>query len=145
MGMNDALIEGFAHDLWANLQWADTLAGFGMHRDAAEKVLWHVHRAQLSWLERCRGDESPEPPTELRAALEASTAQWQEFLAISDPGAFVSYTTRTGESHFNTVEQIARHVLNHGTYHRGQLRGLAMAEGFEDTPETDLIVYYRRK
>lgn len=43
------------------------------------------------------------------------------------------------------LSEVAHHVFNHGTYHRGHLRGLADAAGFEDFPETDLIRFYREK
>ncbi len=42
----------------------------------------------------------------------------------------------------NFVSEITEHVINHGTYHRGHLRGLAEAEGIS-FPDTDLIVYLR--
>jgi uncharacterized damage-inducible protein DinB len=42
------------------------------------------------------------------------------------------------------VSDIAAHVVNHGTYHRGQLRERAEADGLDDFPETDLILFFRQ-
>ena len=38
---------------------------------------------------------------------------------------------------------MAHHVLNHGTYHRGHLRGLAYAEGWDDFHDTDYSAWLR--
>jgi uncharacterized damage-inducible protein DinB len=44
-----------------------------------------------------------------------------------------------------TIGEIAHHVINHGTYHRGHLRGLCDAAEFTEFPDTDLIKFYRAK
>ncbi|MFX6823282.1 DinB family protein [Acinetobacter baumannii] len=48
-----------------------------------------------------------------------------------------------GEEVTSTVESIVLHVANHGTYHRGELRGLCRAAGWEDFPETDFFLWDR--
>ncbi|MBX7133181.1 MAG: hypothetical protein K1X67_10940 [Fimbriimonadaceae bacterium] len=141
--MRDQLADGFRYDLWANLKWVDILPRF-QDRERAETVLRHVLNAQHVWLTRSlSAEEVPNLPADLTEGLQSMNAAWIEFLRISDPEAFVSYTTFKGEPYFNTVEQIARHVVNHGTYHRGQLRGLAQAEGWDDFEDTDLIRWHR--
>jgi uncharacterized damage-inducible protein DinB len=57
----------------------------------------------------------------------------------------IVYRNLSGFEFTNTIGQIASHVINHGSYHRGQLRGQAHAEGLETFPETDLIVFYRER
>lgn len=141
--MREHLAEGFRYDLWANRLWLDALDNYG-NPATAEAIMRHILAAQHRWLVRCLSEEEVSPlPDDLRAGLEDVHTQWLELLRICDPGAFVSYETMAGDPHYNTVEQIARHVVNHGTYHRGHLRGLAAAEGLEAFPETDLIGYYR--
>lgn len=136
--MRDFLIEGLEYDLWANQKWSPMAGQLAQ----VEPILRHVLRSQRIWLERCLGEESMRAwPEALDDALKAANEDWIELIRISDPEAFVTYE-RNGNAHFETIEQIARHVINHGTYHRGQLRGLA--EGLE-FPETDFILFIREK
>lgn len=141
--MKELLIEGFRYDAWANRAWLPVLLSF-RDPERAEAIFRHILLAQRIWLVRTLSEEEAPPmPESLGDAIEALHRAWLHLLDTCDPGAFVSYTTMAGEPYFNTVEQIARHVVNHGTYHRGELRGLAKAEGFDGFPETDLIRYLR--
>lgn len=141
--MRDLLADGFRYDLWANLKWLSVLDRFE-DRPRAEAIFRHILGAQRIWLARSLSEEEvPVLPESLDESLPLINEAWLEFLRISDPEAFVSYTNLKGESWFNTVEQIARHVVNHGTFHRGQLRGLAQAEGWDDFEDTDLIRWMR--
>lgn len=141
--MREQLIEGFEYDLWANRKWLSVLPTFA-EPDHAKEVFAHILRAQHIWLTRVVSEEEvAEPSEDLEEALESLHHRWVDLLRTCDPGAFVSYTNLSGQAFFNTVEQIARHVVNHGTYHRGQLRGLMDAQKSEGFEETDLIRYYR--
>lgn len=141
--MRDLLADGFRYDLWANLKWLSVLDRFE-DRARAEAIFRHILGAQRIWLARSLSEEEvPALPEPLAEGFRLINAAWLEFLRISDPEAFVSYTNFKGESWFSTVEQIARHVINHGTFHRGQLRGLAQAEGWDDFEDTDLIRWMR--
>ncbi|HRI42829.1 MAG TPA: hypothetical protein PLL78_02280 [Fimbriimonadaceae bacterium] len=142
--MRDLLIEGFRYDAWANRAWLAALPTFD-DRDRAEAIFRHILVAQRIWLVRTLSEEETPPfSDDLGEAVSRLSEAWIALIETCDPGAFVSYTTMVGESHFNTVDQIARHVVNHGTYHRGQLRGLKQAEGADDFPETDLIRFLRQ-
>ena len=145
MGLRESLQEGFEYDLWANQLWLEAIPRLEPSQ-RAQDVFGHIVRAQHIWLQRCLSEQEvrplPEPPAD---ALQALHDDWIEFLRISDPEAFVSYTLFSGESSFSTVEQIARLVVNHGTYHRGQLRGLADVQPLASFPETDLIRFYRQR
>lgn len=141
----ESLIEGFVYDRWANERWLSVLDDMP-RPDRAGEIFHHIVWAQNTWLKRCLSDEEvPDLPEDRRAAVAQANEGWIELLKTSDPGAFVAYTNLQGESHFNTVEQIARHVVNHGTYHRGHLRGLCEAGGFDGFPETDFIRFAREE
>ena len=43
------------------------------------------------------------------------------------------------------VYQMLLHVFNHGTYHRGQLVTILRELGVEKIPQTDFIVWSRKK
>jgi len=54
----------------------------------------------------------------------------------------VSYTNSKGESFTNTAGDILFHLINHSTYHRGQLVGQLKVEGVKPIV-TDYIFYKR--
>jgi uncharacterized damage-inducible protein DinB len=49
-----------------------------------------------------------------------------------------------GEPFLQPNHEVVRHVINHGTYHRGQLRMLAELDGIA-WPETDMIFFFRER
>lgn len=141
--MRDHLIEGFDYDLWANRAWLPVVERFPSP-DEARAVLRHNVEAQRIWYLRCAGGTGDlDMPEDLGEAMEKFHRLWVDLIRDGDPGAYVSYE-RDGTTYHHTLEQIARHVLNHGTYHRGHLRGLCSALGIEEFPETDFVVWLRQ-
>jgi len=134
----EALREGFRYDIWANRLWLECLKGKG-EPEPHMSIFQHILAAQAVWLERCEG-HSPTQMPEPAASLEELERLNQSWLALldGDPDARIHYRRVNGDAHSLTLSQIARHVINHGTYHRGELRGLLRATGDEDFPETDL-------
>lgn len=141
------MMQGLDYDLWANERWIPYLEKFS-EPSKAEDILNHIVRAQKSWLERCLEDvegyaDVPDVfdrPWEVR--VRTYVALWKELLYSSETSSRITYMRQDGTEYENRLDQIANHVLNHGTYHRGQLRAMAEAEGLE-WPETDLIFYLR--
>lgn len=60
---------------------------------------------------------------------------WRRIISEAD---LDSVLEMTGDRKISALDLI-QHVMNHGTYHRGHLRGLAEAEGLTDFPETDIV------
>ncbi len=58
---------------------------------------------------------------------------------LKDP---INYTNSKGQSFTNTTEEIFFHIINHSTYHRGQLVSQLKAEGVQPIV-TDYIFYKR--
>lgn len=56
----------------------------------------------------------------------------------------VEYTNRRGETWRYPLWQQLYHVINHSTYHRGQVATMLRQLGAEPAP-TDLLVYYDQK
>ena len=138
MGQREELSSMFDYDRWANLQWWPIAKQMG-----EEDILLHNLLAQTIWLSRIEGTARWEPTVEeFPLHLERSTRNWKRMLLGADFQRMVSYTTTLGTPYDNTVGEIVRHVINHGTYHRGQLRGIAGERKIE-FPETDYIAYLR--
>lgn len=143
MDLRRFLHTGFEYDLWANRQWLTALGGF-TDLLPAQSVLDHILAAQRIWLERI-GAQVPvqTEDTSLADRFGVVTRVWTAVVGTADLDQAITYRTFAGDDYTDSLSRIALHVINHGTYHRGQLRGLAQAEGRTDFPETDLIRYFR--
>jgi uncharacterized damage-inducible protein DinB len=134
------LREDFLYDYFANREWLAPLSERGTEE---EKVIFrHILGANKIWLDRMHGyshtsfphlDPTEENLRELRDG-------WLAVLERFDYDHDVSYRNLKGEAGSRRLGDIARHVPNHGTYHRGQLRESFGRRGAE-FPETDFILY----
>lgn len=140
MELSVFLRRGFDYDLWANRQWIRALGGF-KELERAQAVLEHILGTQRWWLAAC-GVEIVQVRVNigLDVLFSETTDAWRSLVDSQDLDMPITAATRRGEATF-TLAQVAMHVVNHGTYHRGQLRGLAQAEGLDRFPETDLIAF----
>jgi len=138
MSHREELSSMFDYDRWATLQWLETARAMG-----EEAILLHMLQAQITWLSRIQGTANWAPKMEdFVINLERTTGGYKRLLLGSDLGQIVTYSNSRGEVYENTVSEILRQVLHHGTYHRGQLRGIAGERGIE-FPETDFIAFVR--
>ncbi|MCB1057385.1 MAG: DinB family protein [Acidobacteria bacterium] len=154
-----------ARDLIAYMLWADRvvlraaaeLAPEDLERDAGTSfgsvlgTLAHVLGAQQLWLARFVGDPLgwlpgidtyPDLPR-LEEGFEEFWADAKSFLAALSAEqllADLSWTSLEGESHTLSLWQCILHLVNHSTYHRGQVITLFRQLGYEP-PSTDLITF----
>lgn len=73
------------------------------------------------------------------------TENYQNSLALLETADFatlLTYTNSRGEQYTNTVGDIAFHVVNHTTHHRGQIMAQLRQAGIAPPP-TDYIFYKR--
>jgi uncharacterized damage-inducible protein DinB len=148
--MREWLIDGFRYDLWANRRWLPLVSGAlqkieqplwpdEMPSDPQarmEEIFAHLLRAQRVWLSRLH----PMIQTDGEAWLTEMNDAWIDLLTTRDLDEIVSYRNTKGIPFKHPVGKIAAHVVNHGTYHRGQLSALAASIGVEG-PETDLFLW----
>lgn len=116
-------------------------------------TLVHVYAADRVWLGRIQGNPpakfiDPERDMQLSVlkndwpALLEQWKQWAAGLTDESMRTPVSYKDLKGNPHQTPLWQIALHVVNHGTHHRGQVSGFLRAMG-RTPPPIDLIFYYR--
>jgi uncharacterized damage-inducible protein DinB len=133
----------FDYDHWATRRWLSALPNL-KNLGRAHEILEHMLMAQRVWLTRIGVEVPPqEADYEIGVVFLKLNGLWKYVAEDADLSAVVEYQNLRGEGFRNTIGEIAMHVVNHGTYHRGQLRGLAEAEGFEGFPDTDLIMFLR--
>lgn len=144
--MKDWLREGFEYDLWANGLWIDVLPKF-QDKERAEDVMRHIHFAQELWLDRILDRvgnlESYQHFPNTAESFAETTSKWTTWLVDADLGQVKEFTRLDGSKFTFSLGSVARHVINHGTYHRGHLRGLAQAEGWEEFEDTDFAQWLR--
>jgi len=74
--------------------------------------------------------------------------QWQEWVNNASDAALdhvFQYQTFQKEQFKQPIYQMLLHVFNHGTYHRGQLINMLRQLGITKLPDTDFIVWSRKK
>ncbi len=141
--MRDHLLELFAYDRWANALWIDYLSGRESTAEEMEQMA-HLLGSQRMWITRVGGVSPTEfvLPEPTLATLDELNQRWRSALTERELGEVINYKRTTGEALSLTLKQIASHVINHGTYHRGVLRGIALLEDRWDFPDTDLANFY---
>jgi uncharacterized damage-inducible protein DinB len=156
----------YIHELYTYNRWADqrVLAAasqldverfsrpLGNSFSSVRDTLVHILSAEWIWLERWLGrapnqfldiDDFPsiEP---LRARWSMVAHDYHQFLHTLAPEYLVqpfAYLNRAGDRYEYPLWQQMVHVVNHSTYHRGQITTLLRQLGAEPAV-TDFLVYY---
>ena len=118
------------------------------------KTLTHIWDAEVVWLNRLNGERITAFPS---TGLEFTPDEIIHRLKITD-NAFVelvntrgedffdqscSYTNMKGVPFTDPVDHILYHVINHSTYHRGQIITMLRDAGVTDLVSTDFIIFLR--
>ena len=124
-------------DLSADLGGYDTILGTLNH------YLW----AQVNWLARLKGDPNIERfklgPPELWAEFTRADVDFGDFaagLTDDDFERIVDYQDTAGNPHRRTMGQLISHVVNHGTYHRGEA-GLMLTRLGRSPGDVDYVYF----
>lgn len=136
--MKEWLLEGFDYERWALRKWFDVLA------EPLEPAMRHLLNAQAIWITRFCDDAPAADAAPTRERMEELIQRWEREVRERDLDELFHYKNLRGEPQARTCGEIARHVLNHGTYHRGQMRQIAADNGIE-FPDTDYIYYVMAK
>jgi uncharacterized damage-inducible protein DinB len=118
-------------------------------------TLNHVYLAERVWLKRLHGSTDARiadiPVPEDIAALNAEWLElhrmwldWAASLSAEEWAEPLTFQSRLGGESTMPTWQIVMHVVNHGSYHRGQVATLLRQSGLTP-PATDLILFYRSK
>ncbi len=154
-----------AYNAWANtkmLSWLHSISESQWNQtiessfpNIRETVL-HILGAEYIWLQRlCEVNETVWVPavfdgsnTELMEALENASADLERFLetfAIENLWNTVYFKRINGENQSLKNFEIFAHVVNHSSYHRGQVVTMLSQVGFKDISSLDLMTFYVEK
>lgn len=118
------------------------------------KTLYHLWDAQAIWLKRLNGESPNSWPSHnfkgnlndaIKLIEENSQALVDYTEALSENEIFnkIEFKATDGTPYYNTVQEILMHVMNHSTFHRGQLITMLRSVGFTNVGSTDMIRYFR--
>lgn len=148
------------YNQWANARMLDVASKLSPEQFTADlksshrsvrDTLAHTLAAEWIWLERWKGTS----PTALLTAadfptVESLRARWAEvendyaefFGGLTDEslGRVIAYTNTKGELWQYALGSMIQHLMNHSTYHRGQVTTMLRQLGAEVTP-VDLLVF----
>jgi uncharacterized damage-inducible protein DinB len=112
------------------------------------KLFNHMLNAHRIWNSRIIEDQNPfgvwdmHPIHELKDIDHINYISSIRILDQSDLNSSIKYTTSKGDTYTNSVRDILFHVINHSTYHRGQIAAEFRQNGIEPVV-TDYIFYKR--
>ncbi len=119
-----------------------------------KKTIYHIWDAEVVWFTRLQGGQISTWPSEsftgnFNEALDAFAANSKalhEFIATKDRAfldSLIHYKNLKGLEFSQPVEDILFHVVNRGSFHRGQVITMLRALGHTQLENTDLIAYMR--
>jgi len=154
----------YAYNSWANYRVLDACAALSdeqFTRDmkssfsSIRDTLVHLFQVEWIWLERWHG-RSPSAWQSVTdfPNLAAVRTRWQKIerdltdyiasLTAEDLNRVIHHKTTKGEPQAAPHWQMLQHVVNHQTYHRGQIITMLRQLGAKAT-STDLIFFYRER
>ena len=160
------LLEQYAtYNIWANEKLTEilhplgddvVLATFPSSFSSIHATLLHMWDAESIWWQRMKLQEVIVAPstTFKGSTLDVSTSLihqnkvWEAWIKNASVAALdhvFLYQNSRKEQFKQPIFQMLMHVFNHGTYHRGQLVNMLRQGGVQKIPQTDFIVWSRKK
>jgi len=163
--MQNHLLNLTQYNHWANERVSKLILEAGEEKSdlfiassfpSIRKTLFHIWDAQVIWLLRLEGKSFNTWPSHsftgsLSEALNGFIENSTEFVRFfekefeNDSQRLVEYRSADGTTFHNTVEEILMHVMNHSTFHRGQIISMLRIAGFENVISTDMIRFFRER
>lgn len=142
----------FTYNHWANETTLQTLKSNNIQDGEAVKIFSHVINAQYIWFSRITGNKELHKPVWSVHSLETigtylpeNFSLWMDYidaLIEEELGRTINYSNSEGHQFHNVVGDMLPHLVNHASYHRGQVAKLVRQAGFAPT-NTDYITWCR--
>ncbi len=157
--MNPLTMELYDYHAWSNekmLQHVMTLpdgvftAKVNSVFSSIAETFGHIAAVDEAWFSRMKGNQPPAIEAKRFANVQEAQAyfgglqtQIRQFLSEQeDVEKTVEYRNTKGQRFENTIAEIVRHIVNHGTYHRGNVAAMIRQLGHTGV-STDYIGYVR--
>lgn len=148
--MKDFFLKWYSYNAWANRRIIGCLERQEVTDEKILSIMGHLVSANFIWLNRIK--DLPKSNYELwgrhdvsalKRMVEEADEQWMNFIRDNENfDRVLKYRNYVGDYFENNVQQIMIHLVNHGSYHRGQVAILLRQKGLEPI-NTDYITYDR--
>lgn len=141
----------FAYDFWANERLLSAMEATPELAEEAVKKMSHLLSAKAIWAARLMpgiqvppldGMFSPEERKRLNGELKARMDEYLSQIKDGQLEEKISYKNLKGMPYENILSDILAHMVNHGSYHRGQVASFTKKSG-GNPPGTDYIGFVR--
>jgi uncharacterized damage-inducible protein DinB len=151
------------YNLWANQKISSVISplseeqmnqNFKASFPNLTKAILHIYDAECIWLQRLQGISLEQWPHESLDEnfqdygwlLEQKSQDWIHYVEPRNDAWFemnCSFNSLGGSSYQMRQVDVIQHVVNHSSYHRGQLVSMFRELELEEIPATDFIFYLR--
>jgi uncharacterized damage-inducible protein DinB len=151
----------FEYNTWANTRSLEVSASLspdqfvrdlGNSYPSVRDTLAHILGAEWIWLRRWQGESPSKGPSagefptvaSLKDRFDAVEREWRAFVEAQSEARLsqpFTYRDLAGNSHSLLLVQSMQHIVNHGSYHRGQITTLLRQLGAKAV-STDLSRFY---
>jgi uncharacterized damage-inducible protein DinB len=148
--MKEFFLKWYSYNAWANRRIISCLQRQEVTDEKVLSIMGHLVSANFIWLNRIK--DLPKSNYELwgnydvallKRMVDEADEQWMNFIRDNENfDRVLKYRNYVGDYFENNVQQIMIHLVNHGSYHRGQVAMLLRQKGFEPI-NTDYITYDR--
>lgn len=165
MTLKEHLLKCLSYNEWANKRICGTARELTDEKweveiissfSSVRKTLLHMLDAQIVWLNRLNSIDVTQWPStgytgsndEIIQMFTEQSAQFAAYFKEKNDAYLVSscvYNDFKGNPHTTMISDIVQHVINHSTFHRGQLVTMLRQLCLDKIPSTDYIVYSREQ
>lgn len=163
--MKELLGKYAAYNLWANKSITDLILQLEPEQQhhkvessfpTLHATVLHMWIAETAWWQRVKLQEKIIIPTETEnptmqdvvKGLLQQSALWEEWVKNTSEMMLkhvYAFQNSKKELFKQPVYETVMHVINHSTYHRGQLVTMMRTLGVKTIPQTDFSVFARKK
>ncbi len=161
--MKNHWIEILKYNLWANQRTVDLLNQYDdkiitqpvvNSFPSIELTMKHLWGAEKIWLMRLKGNSSatfPDFNGSIQEVFQMGLKVSKDFLEFIENqeekffDSICDFQDTKGTGYSIPVQQIIHHIMNHSTYHRGQITTLGRQADFGEIKSTDFISYVTNK
>jgi len=162
--MKELLIRYSEYNLWANQRICNFIKSnlneeqsnreIASSFSSVKTTLLHIWDAEVIWLTRLRGNSLTTWPgksfngtmDDLSNGLLAHSGEFSNFISAQENSFFLRelhYSRVSGEKFTSRISDVLLHIMNHNTYHRGQIITIFHQLGFTELFSTDYIAFSR--
>ncbi|CAN5428241.1 DinB family protein [soil metagenome] len=154
-----------SYNLWANKRISEYIVNAGEHKadeviessfPGIRKTLYHLWDGQEIWMMRLNGKSANSWPShhftgtlaDATLALVKNSEEYVRFaenITVQSAQEVLNYNAMDGSVFSNSLEDVLMHIMNHSTFHRGQLITMLRITGFTSVGSTDFIRFIREQ